>query len=86
MAAGSNPTWLEVFGPAFEADSDLAENAARLWHELLGQIESGPDGLRNARESLQTAIRFTFQYTDAFRLCRDQFEASLSSADGPAER
>ena len=60
MAAGSSTTWLEVFGPAFEADAQLAENAARLWHELLGQIEGGPDGLRDARECLQSAIRFAF--------------------------
>ena len=77
MAVGSNPNWLEVFGPAFEADSSLAENAARLWHELLGQIEAGPSGLRDARECLQSAIRGSFPYTEAFKRSREQFEEGL---------
>ena len=70
--------WLEVFGPAFQEDSKLAESAARLWQGLLSQIEGGPEGLRDARECLQTAIRSAFQFTDAYRLCRDRFEASLN--------
>ena len=74
--------WLRVFEEAFQADPKLAESAARLWQGLLNQVESGPDGLRDARECLQTAIRFAFQYTDVFRLCRDRFEASLNSGDG----
>ena len=77
MAIGSNANWLEVFGPAFEVDSSLAENAARLWHELLDQIEAGPSGLRDARECLQGAIRGTFLYTEAFKRSRDQFEEGL---------
>ena len=78
--------WVRVFEDAFQADAQLAERAARLWQGLLNQIEGGPDGLRDARECLQTAIRIAFQYTDAFRLCRDRFEASLNSGDGQAER
>ena len=78
--------WLRVFEEAFQADAQLAERAARLWQRLLNQIEGGPDGLRDARECLQTAIRIAFQHTDAFRLCRDRFEASLDSGDGLAER
>ena len=85
MAIGSGTDWLRVFEEAFQADSQLAENAARLWQGLLNQIEAGPDGLRDAREFLQSAIRFAFQYTDAFRLCRDQFEASLNSSDDSAD-
>ena len=77
--------WLRVFEGAFQADPQLAENAARLWQVLLNQIEAGPDGLRDARECLQTAIRFAFQYTDQFRVCRDRFETSLGSGDGLAE-
>ena len=77
--------WLRRFEGAFQADPHLAESAARLWQGLLNQIESGPDGLRDARECLQSAIRFAFQYTDAFRLCREQFEASLNSGDGSRE-
>ena len=73
--------WLHVFEAAFQEDPKLAENAARLWQRLLNEIEAGPDGLRNARECLQSAIRGAYLYTDAFRLCRDQFEASLNGGD-----
>ena len=76
--------WLRVFEEAFQADPKLAESAARLWQGVLNQIESGPDGLRDARECLQTAIRLAFQHTDAFRICRDRFEASLNSGKGQA--
>ena len=74
--------WLQVFEAAFQEDPKLAEKAARLWQGLLNEIEAGPDGLRDARECLQSAIRSAFQYTDAFRLCRDQFETSLIGGDG----
>ena len=59
--------WLQVFEAAFQEDPKLAEKAARLWQGLLNEIEAGPDGLRNARESLQTAIRFAFQYFPIYR-------------------
>ena len=73
----SDSVWLDVFEGAFLNDAELAGKAARLWRELLGQIESGPEGIRQARETLETAIRSAFPYTEAYKVCRDQFEQSL---------
>ena len=69
--------WLELFEAAFMDDGKLAERAARLWQYLVSQIESGPEGITNARQSLETAIRLIFPFTEIYKSCRDQFEASL---------
>jgi hypothetical protein len=55
--------WLELFAAAFTEDSALAEQAARLWHYLVTEIERGPEGATNARHHLERAIRLTFPFT-----------------------
>ena len=69
--------WLELFEAAFLEDSGLAERAARFWQYLLTQVESGPEGITNARHYLERAIRLSFPYTRLYRSCLDSFEASL---------
>ena len=58
--------WLELFESAFLEDPRLAEIAARLWQSLLSQIEAGPQGLTQARQCLEQAIR-TFPFTETFK-------------------
>ena len=77
--------WLELFEAAFQEDGALAERAARLWHYLLCQIESGPEGITCARQSLENAIRIAFPFTETFRSCRNLFEASLSETFKPSD-
>ena len=70
-------TWLEIFEPIFLEDAQLAEKMAGLWQLLISEIERGEEGATHARHCLERAIRLAFPYTKAFRICRDQFEASL---------
>jgi hypothetical protein len=74
----SGQMWLELFEEAFLNDPELAEKAAKLWRNLLTQIESGPEGITRARQALENAIRLTFPYTEAYKTCRDLFEGSLA--------
>ena len=75
--------WLQLFVAAFMEDPRLAEKAARLWQSLLSQIEAGPQGLTQARQCLEQAIRLTFPFTETFKACRDLFEASLGDVFDP---
>ena len=72
--------WLELFENCYMEDAELAEKAAKLWHRLLSQIESGSEGTREVRDFLQRSIRFAFEHTARFRECRDEFESSLDES------
>ena len=37
--------WLDLLEPMLSEDSALADRAAKLWHRLLAEIESGPEGV-----------------------------------------
>ena len=74
----SDEIWLEIFDATFLDNPDLAVKAARLWHYLLTQIESGPQGITHARQCLQNGIRLVFPFTASYKACRDRFEASLA--------
>ena len=69
--------WLELVEAAFLEDSGLAERAARFLQYLLAQIESGPEGITNARHYLEHAISLSFPFTLTYKSCRDSFESSL---------
>ena len=73
----SDEIWLEIFEAAFLDDPDVAVKAARLFHYLLMQIESGPQGITNARQCLENGIRLVFPFTANYKACRDKFEESL---------
>ena len=74
----SDEIWLEIFEAAFLDNPDVAVKAARLCHYLLIQIESGPQGITNAKQCLENGIRLVFPFTASYKACRDQFEASLA--------
>ena len=70
--------FLELFDATFLEDPALAERAAKLWHYLLTEIERGPEGITQARNWLEQAIRHTFPFTRTYFLCRELFEDSLA--------
>ena len=70
--------WLELLEPMLMEDAALALRAAKLWHYLLSEIESGPLGITHARQCLENAIRLTFSFTEAHKACRTLFELSLA--------
>jgi len=75
--------WLDLFNPAFHEDPSKADRAAKLWHRLLAEIESGPQGATRAAWCLENALRLTFPFTDTFRACRVLFEVSLGKSFPP---
>jgi hypothetical protein len=75
--------WLDLFNPAFHEDSSKADRAAKLWHRLLAEIESGPQGATRVAWCLENALRLTFPFTDTFRACRVLFEVSLGESFPP---
>ena len=58
-------------------DSALADRAAKLWHYLLLEIESGPEGVTNAAVCLENALRLTFPFTTTYQACMILFQESL---------
>jgi hypothetical protein len=69
--------WLDLLEPMLFEDSALADRAAKLWHYLLLEIESGPDGVTNAAVCLENALRLTFPFTTIYQACMILFQESL---------
>lgn len=69
--------WLELLEPILLKDPVLADRAARLWHHLLAEIESGPEGVTNAAVCLENALRLTFPFTTTYQACMILFQESL---------
>lgn len=69
--------WLDLSNPTFHEDSSKAERAAKLWHQLLAELESGPRGATRVAWCLENALRLTFPFTDTYHACRILFEVSL---------
>lgn len=69
--------WLDLFEPLFNEDEDLADHAARLFHHLLAEIESGRQGATHVAWCLENALRLTFPFTKTYHACRILFEVSL---------
>jgi len=69
--------WLDLFNPAFHEDSSKADRAAKLWHRLLAEIESGEEGATRVAWCLENALRLTFPFTDTYRACEILFQVSL---------
>ena len=69
--------WLDLFNPTFREDSSKAARAAKLWHQLLSELESGPRGATRVAWCLENALRLTFPFTDTYHACRILFEVSL---------
>jgi hypothetical protein len=74
--------WLDLFSWLFSEDSSKADIAAKLWHRLLMEIESGEEGVIRVQSCLENALRLTFPYTETYHLCRRLYQSSLS-ADSP---
>src|SRR6185295_20026480 len=64
-------------------DASLADMAGRLWYYLIEEIKSGPEGATRARQSLEDALRLTFQFTEAHKACRSLFEMSVAGQFSP---
>lgn len=75
--------WLDLFNPTFHEDSSKADRAARLFHHLLAEIESGPTGATRVAWCLENALRLTFPFTDTYHACRILFEVSLGETFPP---
>lgn len=80
----SDQVWLDLLEPTLVEDSALADRAAKLWHYLLVEIESGPDGVTNAAVCLENALRLTFPFTTTYQACMILFQESLGD-DFPAQ-
>ena len=80
----NDDAWLRLLEPMLLEDTSLADSAGRLWHHLIEEIKSGPEGATRARQSLEDALRLTFQFTAAHKACRTLFEMSLAGDLSPA--
>jgi len=69
--------WLELLEPLFLKDPSQADRAAKVWHRLLAEIESGPEGVTRAAWCLEDALRLTFPFTKMYRACMILFQVSL---------
>ena len=76
--------WLDLLEPILFEDSALADRAAKLWHYLLLEIESGPEGVTRAAVCLENALRLTFPFTTTYQACMILFQESLGD-DFPAK-
>lgn len=78
--------WLDLFGPLyFSADTRQADRAARLFHDLLVELENGPMGATNAAICIENALRLIFPYTKMGRACMILFQVSLGK-DFPSRK
>jgi hypothetical protein len=76
--------WLDLLEPMLFEDSALADRAAKLWHYLPLEIESGPEGVTRAAVCLENALRLTFPFTTTYQACMILFQESLGD-DFPAK-
>lgn len=76
--------WLDLLEPILFEDSALADRAAKLWHYLLLEIESGQEGVTRAAVCLENALRLTFPFTTTYQACMILFQESLGD-DFPAK-
>jgi hypothetical protein len=75
--------WLDLFSWLFSEDSSKADIAAKLWHRLLMEIDSGGEGVTRVQSCLENALRLTFPYTETYHLCRRLYQSSLSDDSPP---
>lgn len=75
--------WLDLFNPTFHEDSSKADRAAKLWHQLLGELETGPRGATRVAWCLENALRLTFPFTDTCHTSRFLFNLSLGESFPP---
>ncbi|HXU36864.1 MAG TPA: hypothetical protein VN937_10925 [Blastocatellia bacterium] len=73
----SDKVWLDLLEPMLFEDSALADRAAKLWHYLLLELESGPEGVTRAAVCLENALRLTFPFTTTYQACMILFQESL---------
>ena len=69
--------WLDLLEPMLREDSARADRVARLWHHLLAEIESGPERVTRAAQSVENALRLTFPFTKTYKACMILFQVSL---------
>jgi hypothetical protein len=70
--------WLDLFSWLFLEDPITADSTARLWHRLILELRSGPEGVTRARSCLENALRLTFPFTETYQVCRSLYQISLS--------
>jgi hypothetical protein len=70
--------WLDLLRPL---DDSQAENAARLFHRLAEELETGTDGAYRVRCCLENARRLAFPFTKFARDCEVLFQESLDQPD-----
>ena len=81
----NDEAWLKLLEPMLLEDASLADAAGRLWYYLIEEIKSGPEGATRARQSLEDALRLTFQFTEAHKACRTLFEMSVAGQFSPED-
>jgi hypothetical protein len=77
--------WLDLLEWLFWEDASKADIAAKLWHRLIGELSSGPDGVMHVRSSLENALRLTFPFTETYHACKILYQMSLSEEFAPTE-
>jgi hypothetical protein len=70
--------WLDLLEWLFWEDSSKADIAAKLWHHLIVELSSGPEGVTHVISSLENALRLTFPFTETYHACRTLYRISLS--------
>jgi hypothetical protein len=70
--------WLDLLEWLFWEDSSKADIAAKLWHRLIVELSSGPEGVTHVISSLENALRLTFPFTETYHACRTLYRISLS--------
>ena len=81
----NDEAWLKLLEPMLLEDASLADLAGRLWCYLIEEIKRGPEGATRARQSLEDALRLTFQFTEAHKACRTLFEMSVAGEFSPED-
>jgi len=70
--------WLDLFEPLFFAeDTSVADRTAKHFHDLLAELENGPNGVTNAWIAIEDGLRLIFPYASMGRACMVLFQVSL---------
>jgi hypothetical protein len=71
-------TWAFIFEPALCDDPDTAESLAYLLYSIVEAIESGPEGVKQASETLLEGIKYVYSHTDAYKAALKLYRLSLT--------
>lgn len=71
-------TWAFIFASALGDDPNTAESLEHLLYSIIEAIESGPDGVNLASETLLEGIKHVYSYTDAYKAALKLYLLSLT--------